>query len=295
MVSKSHSGPGWMQRRTPGTVIIGVLLVLFGMSTLYPFIHVASVAFSTQAAAARPGFHFWPSEIDASNFAYVITSPEIGVSYLNTIHRTVIGTVLALIVTGLASYALSKTDLPGRVVIMFLFVFTMYFNGGLIPNFLLVRSLGLYNSRWAMILPRLAAAFHIIIFKNFFQSIPGEIEESAKMDGATYPTIFARIIVPLSLPVVATVGLWLAVSHWNAYLDNLVFIQDKSKFVLQRLIRSLLVENDMETLQSGDESQIFPESLKAATILVSTLPILAVYPFIQKYFIKGIMLGSVKG
>lgn len=295
MVEQAAASPAWLRRRTPFSVINGVLLVAFGLTTLYPFVHVASVAFSTQTEASRAGFHIYPREVDATNFVHVITSPDIGVSYLNTIHRTVIGTILSLIVTGAAAYTLSKPDLPARKVIMLMIVFTMYFNGGLVPNFLLVRSLGLYDSRWAMILPKLSAAFHIIIFKNFFQSVPAEVEESALIDGASYYTIFARIIVPLSKPVIATVALWLAVGHWNAYLDNLIFMQTKSKFVLQRLIRSLLVENDMETLESGDESNIFPESLKAATILVSTVPILAIYPFVQKYFIKGIMLGSVKG
>ncbi len=295
MVDQAASTPTWLRKRTAFTYFNAVLLILFGLSTLYPFLHVASVTFSTQTEASRPGFHFYPREIDTANFVHVITSPDIGISYLNTIHRTVIGTVLALVVTGAAAFSLSKTDLPSRKILMFLIVFTMYFNGGLVPNFLLIRSLGLYDSRWAMILPRLAGAFHLIIFKNFFQSIPAEVEESALMDGASYYTIFSRIIVPLSKPVIATVALWLAVGHWNAYLDNLIFMQTKSKFVLQRLIRSLLVENDMETLESGDESNIFPESLKAATILVSTVPILAIYPFVQKYFIKGIMLGSVKG
>jgi putative aldouronate transport system permease protein len=186
--------------------------------------------------------------------------------------------------------------MPLRKTIMGIFLFAMYFSGGMIPQFLLIRSLGLMNSRWAMVLPSLVWGFNLIVMRNFFMSLPPSMEESAQIDGANEWLIFFRIVMPLSLPVVATIAMWMGVYHWNAYMDNLMYFTDKNLFVLQRIIRALVVSNSMAGLEGLNDAAVTnPESLKGATILVATVPILLVYPFLQKYFVKGVMIGAVKG
>ena len=273
-----------------------IALTLLSIITLYPFLHITSIAFSTQAEAMRMGLHLYPREIDTASIIKVFQSKDIWGAYYNTIWRTVVGTTLSVFTTGMGAYALSKKYLPFRKIVMSMILFTMYFSGGLIPNFLLIRSLGLFNSRWAMVLPSLVWGFNIIIMKNFFTSIPASLEESAKIDGASDLLIFYRIIVPLSLPVIATIAMWMGVHHWNAYMDNLMFINDKNLFVLQRMIRNLIIDSNVSHMESmNDASSLSPESLKASTILVSTIPIILIYPFAQKYFMKGVMIGAVKG
>lgn len=277
------------------TIFNYIVLTLLALVTLYPFLHITSIAFSTQAEAVRIGLHLYPRHIDTSSIVKVLGSSDIWGAYYNTVWRTVIGTTLSVLTTGMGAYALSKKYLPLRKLIMGLILFAMYFSGGLIPNFLLIRSLGLFNSRWAMILPSLVWGFNIIVMKNFFISIPESLEESARIDGASDFTIFYKIIVPLSLPVIATIAMWMGVYHWNAYMDNLIYINNKDLFVLQRMIRNLIISSNMSHMESmNDASSLSPESLKASTILVSTIPIILVYPFAQKYFMKGVMIGAVK-
>jgi putative aldouronate transport system permease protein len=278
------------------TIVNITFLLVLCVLTLYPFIHVTAIAFSTYPEAIRTGLHLFPREVDLASFTKVVSAPEIWNAYYNTLWRTVVGTSLSVLFTGMGAYALSKKTLPFRKTIMTMFLFTMYFSGGIIPAFLLMRSLNLLNSLWAMVLPSLVWGFNIIVMRNFFTSIPESFEESAQMDGASDFRIFFVIIVPLSLAVIATICMWMGVFHWNAYFDNLIYITDRSKYVLQRMIRSLIIDANMGGYESmNDASILSPESLKAATILISTLPILLVYPFAQKYFIKGVMIGGVKG
>jgi putative aldouronate transport system permease protein len=278
------------------TLINTTFLIVLSLVTLYPFVHVASIAFSTYPEAIRTGLHLYPREVEFTSIQKVFASNEIWRAYYNTIWRTVVGTTLSVVTTGMGAYALSKNSLPFRKVIMGMFLFAMYFSGGIIPSFLLMRTLNLLNNRWVMVLPSLVWGFNIIVMRNFFLSIPDSLEESARMDGATDLRIFFQIVVPLSLPVIATVGMWMGVHHWNAYFDNLIYITDRNKYVLQRMIRSLIIDANMSGMESmNDASILSPESLKGATILVSTIPILLVYPFAQRYFIKGVMIGGVKG
>jgi putative aldouronate transport system permease protein len=278
------------------TVANTTFLLLVCAVTVYPFVHVTSIAFSTYPEAIRTGLHLFPREIDFSTINKVLAASEIWTAYYNTVWRTVIGTLLSVVVTGMGAYALSKKTLPFRRTIMTMFLFTMYFSGGIIPSFLLMRSLHLLNSRWSMVLPSLVWGFNIIVMRNFFMAIPESLEESAAIDGASELRIFFSIIVPLSLAVIATIAMWMGVFHWNAYFDNLIYITDRGKYVLQRMIRALIIDADMGGMQSmNDASVLSPEQLKAATILISTVPIIFVYPFAQKYFIKGVMIGGVKG
>ncbi len=273
-----------------------IFMIILCAVMAYPFIHVTAIAFSSYQESLRIGFHLWPHEIDFTSIEKVLKANEIWQSYYNTIWRTVMGTVLSVLVTGLGAYAISKPYMPLRRTIMGIFLFAMYFSGGIIPQFLLIRSLGLMNNRWAMVLPSLVWGFNMIVMRNFFYSLPVSIEESAQIDGANEWFIFFRIIMPLSLPVVATIAMWMGVYHWNAYMDNLMYFTDKNKYVLQRIIRALVVSNSMASMEGLNDADVTnPESLKGATILVATVPILLIYPFLQKYFVKGVMIGAVKG
>ena len=232
-------------KRTLGEIVFDVFnaifLLLLCVIMAYPFIHVTSIAFSSYQESLRIGLHIWPREIDLSSFEKVFRADEIWLAYYNTLWRTLIGTMLSVLVTALGGYAVSKHFLPLRRTIMVFFLFAMYFSGGVIPQFLLMRSLGLMNNRWAMVLPSLVWGFNMIVMRNFFLALPSSMEESAEIDGANEWIVFFRIVLPLSLPVVATVAMWMGVYHWNAYMDNLMYFTDKSKFVLQRVIRSIVI------------------------------------------------------
>lgn len=272
------------------------LMICMCCLMLYPFIHVTAVAFSTQAEAIRPGLHFYPREVDLSSVGKVLSAPEIWSAYQNTLFRTIVGTFLSVLCTGMGAYALSKKDLPCKKGIMAIVIFAMFFSGGMIPDYLLIRNLNLMNTQWSMILPSLVWGFNMIIMKNFFEAVPESLEESAKLDGANDFVIFSKIYVPLSKPVVATIAMWMAVYHWNAYMDNLLYVTDNKKYVLQRMIRNLIIDAQSSYMESMSSSaSLSPESMKCATILVSIIPIIMVYPFAQKYFIKGVMVGAVKG
>lgn len=271
-------------------------LILLCIITLYPFVHITAISFSSHAESIRTGLHLYPKEVDFTAMRKVLAAPEIWQAYGNTIWRTVVGTSLSVLVTSMGAYALSKKYLPLRKTLTWFYLFAMYFSGGMIPTFLLMRAIGLLNNPWVMVLPSLVWGFNLIVMRNFFLSIPISLEESARIDGASDFRIYWRIVMPLSLPVIATIAMWMGVYHWNAYLDNLIYITDKSLYVLQRLIRNLIIDANVAGMESmNDASMINPESLKASTILVSTIPILCLYPFAQKYFIKGVMIGAVKG
>lgn len=293
-----------MLRMTAGEKVFQVFLVAFislmSVAMLYPFLHVLSVSLSTPAEAIRPGLHLYPKEISLEAYAKTFVSSQIWVGYKNTIFRTVVGTIIALFVMSLTAYPLSKKYLPHRSFYTLLIVFTMFFSGGLIPAYMLIKGLGLINSVWVYILPVMIKTFSLLILRNFFMAIPSELEDSAKIDGASELRILMSIVLPLSKPVLATIGLWQAVNHWNDWFDGLLYIQDPSKMVLQIFLRKLIVSNEAQEInaimnQVPGMEIVTPETIKAATLMVATLPILIVYPFIQKYFVKGIMVGSLKG
>lgn len=278
-----------------------VFLSLFAFSAVYPFINVIVVSFSTPAAANQYGLKLWPKETTLEAYKVVFSNKLIWTGYYNTIIRTVLGTALNVLFTVLCAYPLSKKYLPNRNFYTSFIVFTMFFGGGLIPNYLLIKELGLLDNRLSLILPGLIAAFTMIIVRNFFMALPEEIEESAKMDGATDIRILFSIVLPVSLPVVATISLWYAVAHWNAWFDSLLYISSPEKTVLGNVLRKIIIEGSPQFQQydtydpSKSQTLVTPDIIRAATIMVATLPILCVYPFIQKYFVKGVMVGSLKG
>lgn len=280
-------------------LVIILLISLMCASMLYPFIHLISISFSSPEAAMQQGFHLWPKQFSFASYDKAIHYRGIWTGYANTIFRTVVGTLLSLVFITMTAYALSKKRLPHRRFYTMFIVTTLFFNGGLIPTYLLVKNIGLMDSSWALILPMLINTFSLLVMRNFFMGIPHELEESAKLDGANDIRILVSIIVPLSKPILATVTLWMAVSHWNAWFDALIYIQSESKMVLQIFLRRIIIENSASEIdnmmQFGGQNVSSPETVKAAVLLISTLPILIGYPFIQKYFAKGIFIGSVKG
>ncbi|MBD2843657.1 carbohydrate ABC transporter permease [Paenibacillus sp. IB182496] len=290
-----------MIRSTRGERLFDVcnilLLLLLGISTLYPFMYVLTISLSTPADAARESLHVLPTAPTFEAYGKIFEHPQLWRAYLNTIVRTALGVALVIVVLSLVAYPLSRRTFPHRKFITFLFVFSMLFSGGLIPTYLLIKQLHLLDTIWALVLPGAVSAFRVIILRNFFEAVPGEVIESARIDGARELTIFARIMLPLSVPVLAVIALWTAVGHWNAWFDALIYISDPDKQVLQLFLRRTVLENASLTpdQQLLDPTQYTPETLKAATIMTVSLPILLVYPFVQRYFVKGIMLGSVKG
>lgn len=280
--------------------VVPVVMVLVSLSIIYPFWKMLVDSFSTPAAAIRMGLKLFPEEVTLQSYREVFSKNSVAVGYLNTVIRAFSGTSLTLVICMLAAYGIAKTTLPFRKAITVVILFTMFFRGGLIPEYLWFKSLGLLNTRVVLILPTLAWAFYIIIMRNFFQELPAEMEESALLDGAGIFTLLARIIAPLSLPVIATVGLWSVVYHWNEWFHAMIYAGRRDLIVLQLLLRRILIENQAaEWLELASEetamTALTEDTVKAATMFVSIGPIIVAYPFVQRYFVKGIMVGSLKG
>lgn len=282
---------------------VAILIVgLLSLSILYPFVHLISVSFSTPTEAIRPGFHLYPRAISLEAYRKTFDSRQIWIGFGNTAFRTAAGTALSLLFMALTAYPLSKRDLPHRTFYTMVFLFTMFFQGGLIPTYLLVKQLGLLDSRLVFLVapPFLISTFSMLIMRNFFASIPAELEDAARIDGAGDLRTLFSIVLPLSKPILATVGLWSAVGHWNSWFDGMLYIQDSSKMLLQTYLRRLVVENRDQDVQALMDQMIgvqdvIPETVKAAALIVTVVPIVALYPFLQKYFVQGVMIGSLKG
>ncbi len=285
-----------------GKAVIYFVLLLLCATIVIAFWHLLNLSLSPSHIATKGGLLLYPRELTFDNYARVIDNRYIWMGYKNTLIRTVIGTVLQLFFTAMGAYVLSKRFFPHRSFWTLFIVFTMFFSGGLIPNYLLVKNLGLLDTYASMILPGFISAYNLVIMRNFFQSLPEEIEESCLIDGAGRFRIFLQIILPLSKPILATVALWLVVGHWNSWFDVLIYISDDTKFTLQIVLRRIIITGSKEILDTSAaassaemESVVSSEGLKAACIFVTTLPILCAYPFVQKFFVKGIMIGSLKG
>ncbi len=288
-------------KRTKGELIFQIfnymILTFLALITVYPLIYTLSMSFSTAAEAAKSGFHLYPKNISVEAYNIVLKDSRILTGYFNTIFRTVVGTTVALLVTSLYAYATSLKSTPGRRFFNTYILITMIFSVGQIPAYLCIKDLGLYDSVWVYILPNMIVAYNTIVARSFFQSIPDSLRESAKIDGAGEFRIFFQIIVPLSKAIIMTLLLWIAVFHWNQWYDSMMYITNPDKHVVQLVLQSILQESSTSSL-AGENTAVAdytPATVRAATIVVVIIPILAVYPFIQKYFIKGVMLGAVKG
>lgn len=281
------------------------VITLLVLICLYPFLNVISYSLSSNRAILSGWITIYPMEFQLQSYQNILSKQSIWQSMGVTIFVTLMGTFIALLLTICAAYALSKKKLKGRMILTMMIMFTMYFGGGIIPTFLVVKGLGLLDSLWSLILPSVMSAFNFIIMRTFFSQLPESLEEAAILDGCNDFSVLIRIVLPLSLPIIATIGLFYAVGYWNEYFTSLMYITTPSKFTLQLKLRQLLFTEELNQLSSVGSSggnsgeglgqMVMPESLKAASIIVSTIPIILVYPWLQKYFVKGVMLGSIKG
>lgn len=279
------------------SIVNNCLLLIFAIICLAPFIHILAQSLSSHRAIVSGEVIFWPIELNVYPYVEILTDPAFLKAFWISILRTVVGTFGSVLFTCLLAYPLSKAYIKGRGAILFLIVFTMMFQGGMIPTFLVVRSVGLLDSFWAYIIPNLISAFCVIIIKNFFESVPKELEESALIDGCSNLGILFKIVIPVSMPAIATITLFYAVFQWNSFFDAVLFVNDRSLFPLQIYLRELILldESNIALKDNFERQLVANESLNAAALIVSTVPILLVYPYLQRYFVKGIMLGSVKG
>lgn len=274
--------------------IIWFVLVLFSISTLFPFLNVLFVSFANMRDIVESGgVLLFPKSIHLDSYRYVLRYSGLLNAYGVTIFITVVGTLINLIMTALGAYVLSNRDLPGRNAMMTMVLIAMLFSGGLIPTYLVVRSLQLVDTVWALMLPSAISAWLLILMRNFFQGIPAELRESARIDGCSELGILVKIILPLSLPIFATLALFYGVGHWNEYINVVIYINDPNLSTLQLILRKMYTFA-IDQLD-GDSLPPPVETVRAATIMMSTLPIVMVYPFLQRYFVQGVMVGSVKG
>ena len=286
-----------------------VLMVL--LTTLYPVLHIASVSFSDDVSVMGNRVTFYPVNFNLRAYQLIFSSPLIPNAFKNSVIYTVVGTVVNMLLTTSMAYALSKRRLAFRGLITVTVIITFFFSGGLIPTFLLVRSLGMYNTIWALAVPTAIATWNLIIMRVFFQTLPQELEDSAVVDGANDITVFVRIMLPISKAAVATITLFYAVSHWNSWFPAVVYLRDVESYPLQVILRQIVIDNQMtEALmeregmaaaraldeeQQNDYLIASVDRIKFATLFASIVPMLIIYPFIQRYFVRGLMIGSLKG
>lgn len=287
---RKRSGEDWLV----DGVAYGFAALLM-VSILLPFMQVITISMSPASVVNATGFHLIPFEFDFSGYQQISTDPNFWGSYLVTIARTVIGTAAGVLVTVLTAYPLARQNLPYRRGLMMFVVFTMYFSGGMIPKYLLVKGLGLTNNFLVYILPCLITGFALIITRNFFMGIPAELEESSKMDGATNLQVLFKVYLPLSMPVMATIALWYCVQHWNSWMDNMLYVTNKSLYVLQYVLQTILTNGQTMDMEAAADVMIHTETMKMAALVLSLIPIVCTYPFLQKYFVKGMIVGAVKG
>ena len=279
-----------------------ILMVFLIILTVYPVWNQLILSFADRQYLYAVTPQWYPKSFNLDGYQAVLKYKDIWTGYLNTILRTVLGTFLCLMCTAMFAYPLTKKDLPANKLISKAIVLTMLFSGGLIPSYLLItNTLHMNNTIWALILPMLVTPYNIFIMRNFFQTVPEALEESARIDGAGYFRIFWQIIMPLSKPVLATVALWIAVAHWQAWYDNLLYMQDPSGWGLQMVLREILVSNQSTNMQQavaaafGSGTAVDERQLNSVVIIVGILPMLVIYPFLQKYMNRGVILGAVKG
>jgi len=276
-----------------------VFLGLFALSTLLPFIYILAGSFTSPQEFISRKLVLFPHEISLEGYKYIFSTPILPKSLAVTVFITAAGTAVNLLFTCLMAYPLAHKELDGRRTIMLAVVFSMLFSGGMIPTFLVVKSLGLIDTYWALLLPGAINAFNLIVLKNFFQQLPEGLEEAAKMDGAGDLRVLWQIVVPLSLPAIATFSLFYAVNHWNSFFQAILYINDNQKWPIQVWLRQIVIlsQGGLGDSETFDKNYIVPPAqiVKMAVIVISTVPIMCVYPFLQKHFAKGVMIGSIKG
>ena len=269
-----------------------VIMIVLIIVMVYPIVYVFSASISNNALVARGDVLLWPKDITFIAYEQLVFKSELWISYWNTIRYTVVHVIFTLIATSMMAYPLSKKWLPGRRVILMMAAFTLLFSGGMIPTFIVVQKLGLLNSIWAIVLPTLISTWYLFIMRTFFEALPAELEDAATIDGCSTLQVLIRIVLPLSKPVIVTVGLFTAVNQWNSFFDALIYLNDRDLYPLQIMLRNILIAG---TNVQGEGDLTYLETLKYAMIMIATVPILCVYPFVQKYFVQGAMIGGIKG
>ncbi len=283
--------------------INNTFLGVFTLLVLYPLVYVVSCSFSSAESLVAGQVFLFPVSFSLQGYKAVLDNPQVWSGYANSVLYTVSGTIIGVVATIIGSFVLSRGEFPLRPVLTVMFMITMFFNGGLLPTYILIRNLGLYNTIWSIILPGSFSVWLAIIGRTFIKtSIPEELYEATSLDGGCYAQYFLRILLPLSKPILAVFALNFAVGHWNSYFSALIYLKDSGKFPLQIILRNIVIANqfDVNAISKSDaktmmEKAYLGELLKYSLIIVSSVPLLIVYPFIQKYFIKGVMIGSIKG
>ena len=289
-------------------VINSILLILFSVITLYPLLFVVSASVSDPVAVSAGKMILWPVGLTLRGYQYILQYAEIWTGYANTLFYTFVGTIINLAVTLTCAYGLSRRDVPGNGIVMTLFLITMYIGGGLIPNYMNLRMLGLINTRWVLLLPGAVSTYNLIVSRTFFSStIPWELHEAAFLDGCSDFKLFTKVVLPLSAPIVVVMALYYGVGHWNSYFGAMIYIKDRALYPLQVFLREILslstfasAAMESGTLSTEEMAAMLQEAetanlVKYGVIVVSTLPMLILYPFLQKFFAKGVMIGAVKG
>ncbi len=297
---KRKKSKSYLNKFTPVDAVIYFVITLFSIICVYPFINLLFQAISPNWVIQEArGVLLWPKEITFANFAYVWDYPNVWNAYKNTIFVTVVGTCNSLLWTTMAGYALSDRELPGRMAMTIFLLITRYVGGGLIPTYLLFRQLGLLNTIWVMIIPDAIGTGNVLLMRNFFLGMSKELKESAYLDGASEVQTLLRVVLPLSMPIIATITLFLAVGNWEEYSTPIMFITDTKKHPIQVILQKMYTKSveqasGRESINSA-ASEVTPDAVKAATVIFVTVPILVAYPFAQKHFNKGVMIGSLKG
>ena len=303
---KAAKAPRQMKIRTYSRLADAVIIVFMtavALLCLLPIINVLALSFSSSTAAASGAVKLWPVQFSIESYKYALTKPQFLKSFIVSVERVALGLIINMTCTILAAYPLSKSskELTGRNIYAWFFFFTMIFSGGLVPWYTVIKQTHLMNKLLAVILPGAVPVYHVIILLNFFRQLPKELYEAAVVDGGTEMYILLKLFLPLSVPSLATLALFTAVGHWNSWFDGLILMTNPDNYPLQTYLRNLIVVKNMQTMSSASQAElqemakISDRTLKASQIFIACIPILAVYPFVQKYFMKGLVLGSVKG
>lgn len=276
-------------------IILTIILTMVAIVTIYPIVYIVAISFSETAYIVQNKVYLWPKGFNIEAYKQILDSPKIPRAYMNTIIYTVVGTGINLIMTAIAAYPLSRPGFFGRKYFMIAIVLTMFLSGGIIPTYLIVQKLHLIDSMWAIVLPNAIWTVELLILKSFYENMSSSLRESAVIDGASEYRILYSIIIPLSKPALASIGLFYFMGHWNSFFLPMIYLNDTKLYPLQVVLRDMLFFDTTKETGLVDQAALAPQALKNATIFISMIPVLMMYPFAQKYFAKGIMLGSEKG
>ena len=278
------------------------LMILIGAVTLYPFLNVLAISLNDSLDSVRGGIYLWPRQFTLVNYQEVFTYPNLKTGFYISCLRTLMGTVLGLTSSAMVAYVISCREFIARKLVSMLFILTIYFSGGLIPDFMLMRKLGLINNFWVYILPGLISGWNVFVLRAYMDTLPRSLHESAKLDGANDLTIFFRVVIPLCKPVLATIALFIAVGQWNSWFDTFLYTSSNTdlttlQYEMMRILQNttMSTSSSMYSLDASNAPRITPESIRMTITVVATVPILIVYPFLQKYFVKGLTIGAIKG